>query len=123
MSVNVEIQGADNHGHIASVNVTPLGQLVTAPFSYDEVVSAADRTIGASGVLIEVYESSAEDSLVVDKSIMNIDLLKNTSRDVVGLNLLVTEGKYLNVKCDDTDVSVTLMGYYVPTFQSEHSRE
>ena len=145
MSIDVEIKGVDRGGHMAKVNVTPLGQLVTAPFSYDEVMSevlissgvaynffkpktkarfvltivlaAADRNIGASGVLIEVYESSAEDSLVIDKSIMNIDLLKNTNRDVVGLNLLITEGKYLNVKCDDTDVSVTLMGYYVPTFK------
>lgn len=147
MSIDVELKGVDTHGHISKVNVTPLGQLVTAPFAYDEVMSdtltstgtaynfflpktkarfvltvaliAADRNIGASGSLVEIYEASTADTTTVDKAIMSVDLIKNTSRDVVGLNLLITQGKYINVKCDDSNIAVTLMGYYVPVFQGE----
>lgn len=145
MSIPVEITGVDTHGHNHSVKVTPLGQLVTAPFAYDEVVAltldtantafnffkpkirkkfvttvillTADSNVTGSSV-IDVYETSAEDSLVIDKSILHIDLLKNDDRDIIGLNLLISEGKFLNVKCDDNDVSVTIMGYYTPTFQN-----
>ena len=146
MSIDVELKGVDNHGHISKVNVTPLGQLVTAPFAYDEISSqvlsstgtaynffkpktrskfvvsviliSADRSVTTS-TLVEVYEASAEDSTVIDKSILNVDLLKSSYRDIIGLNLLISEGKYLNVKTDDADVSLTIMGYYVPTFKGE----
>ena len=143
MSINVEVQGSDTHGHIAKVNVTPLGQLVTAPFAYDQVVAmtldsantafnffkpkskkkfvvtvillTADSNVTGSSV-IDVYEASSVGELTIDKSILHIDLLKNDYRDLIGLNLLTTEGKFINAKCDDEDVSITMMGYYVPTF-------
>ena len=148
MSINVEIQGTDVNGHLARANVTPLGQLVTAPFSYDEVMAdtldsngvafnffkpktrkrfvvtvillTADSNVTGSSI-IDVYESSAIDDTTIDKSILHIDLLKNDYRDMIGLNLLISEGKFLNAKCDDNDVSITIMGYYVPTFKDEVS--
>ena len=145
MSIEVEILGTDEHGELHNARVTPIGQLVTAPFSYDEVVAltvdtnntafnffkpkirmkfvavvillTADSNVTGSTV-IDVYEADSEDSTTIDKSILHIDLLKNDYRDLIGLNLLISEGKYLNVKVDDNDVSVTIMGYYVPTFKN-----
>lgn len=121
--------------------VTSIGQLVVAPFKYDEVVAktsavdntavnfyapkmgeqfvvttillTADSNVQPSAV-IDVYEASSSTSTVVDKSILFIDLLKNEFRDLIGLNLLITKGKWVNLKADDSDVSATIMGYYIP---------
>ena len=131
----------DGSGSKKRVGVTKIGQLVVGAFAYDEVVAktstvddtavnfygpkvgeqfvittillTADSNVVGSSV-IDVYEASSATSTVVDKSILFIDLLKNNFRDIIGLNLLITEGKYINLKADDSDVSATIMGYYVP---------
>lgn len=128
-------------GNGSEANVTRIGQLVTAPFAYDEVVAqtlsvnnqaynffepivgqqfvvttillTADSNV-ATSTDITVYESSSVSDTTVDKLILFVELLKNDYRDLIGLNLLITEGKYLNIKMDDNDVRVTVMGYYVP---------
>jgi len=132
-------------GNGSEAGVSQIGQLIVAPFAYDEVVAktatvddtavnfyppivgkqfvittillTADSNVVGSSV-IDVYETSSKTSLIVDKSILFIDLLKNGFRDIIGLNLLVTSGKFLNLKADDSDVSATIMGYYIPKMVS-----
>jgi hypothetical protein len=131
----------DGFGTGKSAKVTSTGQLVTAPYAYDEVVaktSAVDNTavnfyepkageqFVITGILLTadsnvvgsaityVYEATAEDSTTVSKTILLIDLLKNKNRDVTGLNILVTEGRYINLKASDSDVSAVITGYYIP---------
>ncbi len=41
-------------------------------------------------------------------------MLKQTSRDFVGLNLVINEGKWLNIKTDDATIFASVLGYYVP---------
>ena len=141
MSTNVEIQGTDGRGFLGKVNVSQIGQLIVGPYTYDTVVAktstndntavnfylpkvheqfvitgvllTSDSNVQGSAI-IDVYEASAIDSTVIDKSILHIDLLKNQFRDIIGLNLKITQGKYLNLKADDSDVSATIMGYYIP---------
>ncbi len=145
MAIDTEIEGVDIHGVKTTVKVTRLGQLVTGSLKYDEVVAltadvintgynfylpkahqqfvvttillTADSNVTGS-TLIDIYEASAVDSITIDKSILHVEILKNGSRDIIGLNLLIAEGKYLNVKVDDDDVFVTIMGYYVPAFEN-----
>lgn len=121
--------------------ITQIGQMITAPFSYDEAVAktltvddtpinffvpvvgkqfvvtsillTSDSNVQASAI-IDVYEATSLTDSVIAKSILHIDLLKNDHRDFIGLNLLVTAGRYLNIKADDSDVSATIMGYYIP---------
>jgi len=137
----IETTIKDGSGSGKLAKVTSTGQLVTAPYAYDEIVtktSAVDNTavnfykpkageqfvitailltadsnvVGSA--ITEVYEATAEDSTTVSKSILLVDLIKNQNRDVTGLNILVTEGRYLNIKADDSDVSAVITGYYVP---------
>lgn len=130
----------DGRGTKQRVMVTSLGQLVTAPISYDEVKTislnvddtgftfyvpkaggqfvitavllTADKNV-TTDCIVEIFESAQEDSNVVSESILVIEMLKNTGRDITGLNFLVSEGVYVNGKTDDNNVSATIMGYYI----------
>ena len=134
--IPVELKDGGN-----SALITEQGQQIIAPFDYDEVValtSAVDNTavnfflpeVGkqfivrvilltadsniTGSAIIDVYEATSITDTVIAKSILHIDLLKNDHRDFIGLNLRLTAGRYLNLKADDSDVSATIMGYYIP---------
>lgn len=122
--------------------VTEFGQLVTAPVSYSDsmalsiavanqsynfvepsqsqrvvitdIILSTDKNVGASGAIVEIYESDAADSLTVSKPILSVEMLKNTSRDLIGLNLIASEGVWINAKSNDTNVALTLGYYKVP---------
>ena len=136
MAIPVRLEDQGNQ-----VKITRIGQLVTAPFSYDEakfislavddqgytfyqplagkqfvistIILTADKNV-ATDCTVEIFESTTEDDPTVSKSILNIEMLKNSARDLIGLNLIVSEGKYLNGKTDDNNVAATIMGYYIP---------
>lgn len=59
------------------------------------------------------YEASSASSTTEDKTIIDIEMLKQTSRDLTGLNLLISQGKWLNIKTDDATIFSTVMGYYI----------
>jgi hypothetical protein len=69
--------------------------------------------VGASDATVDVYEADSATETTVTKSILAIEMLKNTARDITGLNLIVTEGKWVNIKTNDNTIFATLMGYYV----------
>jgi len=131
----------DGSGSKVTATVTSIGQLVIAPYAYDEVVSGildvdntavnffgpktgkqfvlttillnANKSV-STDCIVDIYEATTDVTATITKSILSIEMLKNTSRDITGLNLLITEGRYINGKTDDDDVFVTLMGYYIP---------
>jgi len=128
-------------GTNTDVHVTKAGQLVTAPFAYDEVVAitldvddqaynfykpVVDKQFVLTGILltadsnvtgsalIDIYEGTTVSDTVISKAILHVEILKNGSRDITGLNIIVSSGLYVNAKTDDDDVFVTIMGYYIP---------
>lgn len=131
----------DGSGTKNKARVSPIGQLVTAPFAYDEVANANMSSANTAynlfkpksgqqfviktilittkkdvttDEIIDIYESSSLTSTTISKSILQVELLKSTDRDLVGLNLLITDGKFVNAKADDATTLVTIMGYYIP---------
>ena len=42
-----------------------------------------------------------------------MEIPKKTSLTLTGLNIIVTEGRWVNVKTDDDDVFATVAGYFV----------
>jgi hypothetical protein len=135
------VRVVDASGAGAGAKVTQQGQVVVAPYAYDEVVaktSSADDTavnfykpkanqqfvitailltadsnvVGSA--ITQVYEADTDTETTVVKTILLIDLLKNKNRDVTGLNILVGEGKFINLKANDSDVSAVITGYYIP---------
>ena len=132
----------DGTGGSSQVKVTDAGQLVIAPYSYNEIkyvlldTAAAGYTfysprVGYQFVLthvmltadsnvvtsciVDIYESVAENSATIGTSLFHFEVLKNYTRDLMGLNVLCSEGVFINGKTDDDDVYMTLLGYYIPT--------
>lgn len=127
------------NGDIATI--TPAGQQVVTQYAYDGVYNIetllvdtaynlAPAKVGwafvitglmftakkgvTTDVLVSVYEAVSPTSITVLKDIMPLEMLKSTTRDVLGMNYLVVQGRYINAKADDTDTLVTMLGYYIP---------
>ena len=130
----------DGGGSKVKARVTSNGQLVVGSIAFDEVANA---TVSASGTgynlfepisgkqfvittilltakkdvttdeIVDVYEADDYESSTIDKSIMQVEMLKSSTRDFIGLNLLVSSGKWVTVKADDNTTLVTCMGYYI----------
>lgn len=122
--------------------VTKFGQLVTAPLQYStpvadeidvantafnfigpeqdqsivitDIILSADRLVGVNGADIVVYEAVDDITLTEDQIILDVDMIKQTTLTLNGLNLIVPEGKFVNVKSDDTNIKITIMFYRVP---------
>jgi hypothetical protein len=133
----------DPHNGLAA-RVTEFGQLVTSPIAYStpvaqiltvvdtaynfiepeanhqivitDIILTADKNVGASGASVQIYCADSIDSTTVltDGGVLDIEMLKNTSRDLIGLNFLVTEGFWINAKTDDNNVQLTIGYYRVP---------
>jgi len=130
-------------GKKKAVIVTEFGQLVVAPLSYSETnykllnaddtafnfleavptkrfvitsifIDAGKNVSPTTAATIVVYESTAVDSLTVSKTILQAELIKNTFRDFVGLNIITREGFFINAKTSDADVAISINGYFVP---------
>ena len=124
----------------ATAEVTKSGELVVAPLSYDDVANQtlnsanvaenffrprslkqfvittilinADKSV-TTDVIVDVYEASTSDSTTIDKAIFHAEVLKNDQRDITGLRLLVSSGKFINAKADDANVNISIMGYFI----------
>jgi len=125
-----------------TARVTQFGQLVTSPIAYStpvvdslvtintafnfieplanhqivitDIILTADKNVGASGALVRVYCADAIDTTTVAAGILDLEMLKNTARDLIGLNLVVGAGKWVNAKTDDNNIQVTIGYYRVP---------
>ncbi len=134
--IPVQLYGCAN-----AVDVSRIGQMTVGAYAYDEVVAltldvagtgynffkprvgfrfvitgillTADKNV-STDALVDVYEGTTETDTVIGKGILHAEILKNGTRDITGLNILVGEGKWVNGKTDDDDIFVTIMGYYIP---------
>ncbi len=123
-----------------SAIVTSRGQLVTSPLEFSDpvfhslvadnvsinwfkplagkrlvitdVIVQTDRSV-TTQALIDIYETSDEESETIVKSIFQFDLKKQESLVLTGLNIIITEGVFINAKADDSNVLITIGGYFV----------
>jgi hypothetical protein len=132
----------DGRGTKREVKVTSRGQLITSAIDYStpvynlldtndagvtffapiadqlfvitDVIADADRSVGANGVTVEIYESNDEDSATVARAILQFDMVKQSSKIITGLNFITSQtGRFINAKMDDNNVSLTIAGYYI----------
>lgn len=137
----IEVKVLDAGGSGKQAKVTERGQLVVAPLEFSEVYQQtanvintafnlvtpktgkrfvitdillyADKNVGVNDASVQIYEATSATSTTVSKSILTLEMLKNSSRDITGLNLITSQGVWLSIKTDDNTIYATLMGYYV----------
>lgn len=140
MSLSIEIEDGRG-GTKKTAMVTPRGQLVTAPLDFSTpffnqlavnnqvynfveprankqfvitgILINASRNVGVNGSVVEIYQADAIDSATATNQVIITDVGRSTSMPMTGLNTIMQPGTWLNAKADDTDVYITILGYFV----------
>lgn len=141
MSIQARVVGGNKR---REVTVTDFGQLVTSPLSFSQFYNAAtvsnnvpvnviqpakrqkfiitdiilsgDRSVGANGAVTTVYENNVSGTdTTQQKVIITEEIAKQTRMVATGLNIEVTEGRWVNIVSDDVIVRCNIGGYYVTT--------
>ena len=144
MTLPVRIEGHDHpKSTITAARVTRTGQLVTAPFAYDEtkfnelgtagtaanyykpkarqqfiitgIIATADKQVGANeDAVVTIFEASDDTTSTQDKVLLTFVLTQSTVVSFLPLNIIVNEGKFFNGETDNDDVHMNILGYYIP---------
>jgi hypothetical protein len=141
MSIQARVVGGNKR---REATVTDFGQLVTSPLSFSQFYNAAtvsnnvpvnviqpakrqkfiitdiilsgDRSVGANGAVTTVYENNISGTdTTQQKVIITEEIAKQTRMVATGLNIEVTEGRWVNIVSDDVIVRCNIGGYYVTT--------
>jgi hypothetical protein len=76
------------------------------------IVLVADRQVGVNDATVQIYGATEDNSTTVTQAILNVDIAKNSSLALTGLDWEVNEGLFLNGVSDDSIVGATVAGYY-----------
>lgn len=141
MSLPIHI--TDGTGRGTKACVTSIGQVVTAPYAYDLTVfnelaepdtaynfyepkqdqqfvitgfvAKADKQVSSTvDADVVIYEAEDADATTVTNTLFQVAMVEGDLVVVSPLNILVTEGVYVNGKTTDDDIHMTIMGYYIP---------
>ena len=132
----------DGFGTRHKARVTKNGQLITAPFGYDDtsfrelaeintaynfygpipgkqfiltgIIAKADKQVSSTvDADFVVYEAAADDTVTASKILFQTAMVEGDFLQVVNLNIQTTEGVFINAKTTDDDFHVTITGYYI----------
>lgn len=137
----IDIQIVDADGTTQKAKVTRLGQLVVAPIEYSSFYNVkadtintgfnlvgpkssmcfvitsiflyADKGVGANDATVIIYEADSPTTATVSKTLFQTEMLKQTYVSQPSLNIIITTGKWINVKTDDNSIYANISGYYV----------
>ncbi len=119
--------------------VSPYGEVITSPYDYSTpyfqnmataataynfvepkqdqffvitgILLQANKNVNATtGQIVDIYEA---DSATIAKSIIEVEMVKNDRIPLIGLNIRVRAGFFVNGKTEDDDILATVTGYYV----------
>jgi hypothetical protein len=141
MSAPVRI--VDGSGTTITAKVSDIGELVTSGYSYEEASNAlldvvdtaynffipkpsqqfvittimvrANKLVSAvSDATVDIYEANSASSTTISKSLFQTQIVESQIITLTNIRLLVTEGLFVNAKTDDDDITVNMLGYYIP---------
>jgi len=144
--IQVKLNDGTGAGH--TVKVTHTGELVTVRGNYDQtfqdsmtsintaynlivpktanqfiitgIVINADKNVSATdGAVVEVYEAADATTTTATKTILTLNIGKNSTIPLTGILIQTTKGIFLNAKTDDATVNITLLGYYLQVDESQ----
>jgi|TARA_R110000803_G_scaffold118909_4_gene187218 hypothetical protein len=138
MGIDATING--QHGKVPIVS--DYGELIVAPVSYSSasvqlidvidtgyvfvppiagkkivitgVILSTDKDVSTTiGSAIEIYESTDGSGTTVESSILQVDLIKQKTLVIQGINVITSEGRWVMGKASDDDVKISLYYYYI----------
>jgi hypothetical protein len=129
------------NGNGVEARVTSRGELVVAPLGFSEarfnllavintaynftqpkasqrfcitgICMYADKNVAAGDATVNIYEATSSTSTAAVKTLFSFEMPKQTTRDIIGLNLLVSEGVWLNATTNDNNIFITILGHYI----------
>ncbi len=136
-------QIVDGRGTKNKAVVTNIGQLVTAPFSYDDTqfkelaevdtaynfykpkagqqavltgcIARADKQVSSTvDATVIVYEATSATTTNISKTLLQFAMVQGDIISLLPLNIIVNEGKFINAKTTDDDIHMNLFGYFIP---------
>lgn len=72
-----------------------------------------NKNVGINDATVTIYTADALESTTPIRTVLEFEVPEKQSRDIIGLNLDLGSGVFLNATTDDNDVFLTMMGYYV----------
>ena len=75
---------------------------------------SGNRDIGVNGSITIIYGATTETTITVTQTIAELEVGKSTVFPFVIPNVLVTTDLFINAKCDDASVRISLYLYEVP---------
>ena len=137
MALTVVIRGANGK----LVEVSESGELVMGPLHYSDPIfnlldvndqvynffrpkagqqliitgidASANRNV-TTQTQLDIYEATSSSSGTISKQIRRWDIPKNGEKQAQGIFEIIRPGAFINAKCDDDDVLLTISGYYIP---------
>ena len=137
MSLTVYIKGANGK----LVEVSASGELVVGPLAYSEPIfqlldvndqvynffrpkageqliitgidASALRTV-TTQTQVDIYEATSDTDGTISKQIRRWEIPKNGEKQAQGIFEEIRPGAFVNAKCDDDDVALTITGFYIP---------
>ena len=105
--------------HLGSAIANNVAVNVVAPksgkcFVITAIILSGDRSVATAGAVTDVFENTiGPTDGTVSKQIIQEEIGKQTRMTATGLNIIVSQGAWVNVKADDVIVRCNIAGYYV----------
>jgi hypothetical protein len=93
--------------------VNLIGPKAGKRFVITEIILTGDRSIATNGAVTKVYEATDNSTATVDKLIYEDEIGKQSRAVLTGLNVIVSQARWVNVVADDVIVRANVAGYYI----------
>jgi hypothetical protein len=91
--------------------VTPL---TNKRFVIDGIIFSSNKNVSSTnGAVISIYESDGPNSRTVSKQLFLLDVGRLDKGSIPDMNILTSQGVWINGETDDATTNVTLLGYYI----------
>lgn len=139
MTANTYISDGTGDNH--KTKVTSRGQLVVAPLDYSTfylataaaintgytvvppvsgkrfvitaIILYANKNVGTNDATVSLYESTSENSRDVETLIFQQEMPRKVTLSLIGLNIIVGQSRWVNIKTDDNSIFANIAGYYI----------
>lgn len=114
----------DSTFNTAMTSINTAYNLVTPKSGFQFIVTGivlnADKNVSATdGAIAVLYEATSDTTTTASKTLLTLNIGKNTTVPLTGILIQTTKGVYVNAKTDDATVNITLLGYYLEIDESK----